>query len=78
MKIDFLILIAFAAIVYGLYVLFCRGHGGGGGGMVKPIAYPTTLVPGGGGMGAGYLPGGFNTAYRNGGVGAAQPQVWYN
>jgi hypothetical protein len=68
MRIDLAMIIALAAIGIGVYLLFSRSNGGGG----SPVAIPSQPVPGG------WLPGGVSTGYRNGGIGAATPNVWAN
>lgn len=70
---NFFSLIVFAVMTGAVIVLLTRWYGGGGGGNDR--AFPSTEPNNGAG---GWIPGSTLTGYRNGGVGATQPQVWSN
>lgn len=72
MKIDFLAFIGALALFTGFCILLYRWGGGGNGGQTTVI--PSTRAP----VGGGWIPGTTASGYRNGGVGASSPEVWFN
>jgi len=66
-----LVITSFVAIVLGVYILLCRGNGGGG--QSVPTVTPSSRWPGGG-----FSPGFVSTQVRNGGRGADTPNVAFN
>ncbi len=69
---DFIMPLAFIAALIGFSILLIRWGGGGGGG--QNVITPSSRAP----LGGGWLPGGTTKGFRNGGVGAAQTEIWYN
>jgi hypothetical protein len=68
---DFLVLAMLGAIVVGVILLL---NGSGGGGLNTPRVVPTGSSPNSGG----FQPGFVSSQVRNGGRGAASPNVLFN
>jgi hypothetical protein len=70
MKLDFVAILAFVALFAGVVLLLCKFNCPTS--AARDYAVPSKKVTGG------WIPGGTTKGWRNGGVGATQPEVWWN